>query len=389
MRHRESRPDRRTPVVVACGLDPTDLVLAGISIQWALPRPVVVRHELDFERSALRRLVSDATGLLEDVWVPLDHLCMTCAVRHEIVPTLVRLAERGEWQSMVVSLPSTVPALPITKILEHGDGPGSRIQDLVETRSVLSVVRGQTLVHDLLGDDLLCERNPSLQHDRRAVGEVLAEQVEFADLVVAVDETLGDQASALLRELVRPDAELVCGAPALDESRLLLAPRDPAGARRWVDPCRRTPSSVPDVVPGGVPDTAVRDVSRVPDSEFWSLFLDTWKPLHPTRLWENIEVLGGGPLRGRGCFWLPTRPGATAIWDGAGGQLSVGTHAAPGHPRPRTRLVITGMGDRRDRVREALQDTLVTDAELAAGRSGWSIGEDGFEAWLGDYPASA
>lgn len=376
-------PTPRNPVVILCGLDPTDLLVAGINLQCSLPGVLVVRHEVDLVAGTLRRLVSDGTGLLEDTWIELDHLCLTCALRHEIAPTLARWVRARPGATVLLCLPATLSPLPVADLLERHQ-PGSELAGLVELRSVVATVAGGALEHDLLGDDLLGEREAFPELDRRSVGEVLAEQVEYADLVVAADGILPDRSERLLHELVRRDTRLLPDPAAAGPEHLLAAGRDARGARRHVDPTRRSPSGA-ERLTGDV----VLDVSRQRDSDVWTLALDSWRPFHPTRLLENVETLGGGPLRGRGCFWLPTRPGALAVWNGAGGQLSIGTAGSWGARTPRTRLLVTGIDGDRAAVAACLSDTLATEAELAAGRASWSVGEDGFEQWLGDYPASA
>ena len=72
---------------------------------------------------------------------------------------------------------------------------------------------------------------------------------------------------------------------------------------------------------------------------------------------EYIEVLGGGPRRSRGCFWLPTRPSTVGVWEGAGGQLSVGSGVPWGMKAPLTRIVVTGLESESRRDRKKLVDT--------------------------------
>jgi G3E family GTPase len=112
--------------------------------------------------------------------------------------------------------------------------------------------------------------------------------------------------------------------------------------------------------------------------------LDSWRPLHPDRLHESIEALASGPLRGRGRFWLPTRPDTLAVWDGAGGQLSIGVAGGwIGVPR-RSRLVVTGTAPDPGLLEQAFDRALVTDAELGRGIGWWAGRGDGFDPWLGE-----
>ena len=124
------------------------------------------------------------------------------------------------------------------------------------------------------------------------------------------------------------------------------------------------------------------------DPDVWTLDLTSSRPFHPDRLHERIEDLGRGAFRARGHFWLPTRPDAVCVWDGGGGQLSIGRSGSWHSRRPSSRLVVTGIhvADR-TRVADAFADVLLTDAETIAGHS-WVGRSDGFEPWL-DEPIHA
>ncbi|HVN12507.1 MAG TPA: GTP-binding protein [Kineosporiaceae bacterium] len=136
----------------------------------------------------------------------------------------------------------------------------------------------------------------------------------------------------------------------------------------------------------------------------WTVDLHSWRPVHPGRLFDRIEDLGAGPRRGRGRLRLANRPDEITLWDGAGGQLAIGSTplraggpawlwtpdacaaTAPSTGAPSSRLVITGVDERRDHVVRAFDQILLTDAQIARGRRWWRGRADGFGPWLG--PAS-
>ena len=112
------------------------------------------------------------------------------------------------------------------------------------------------------------------------------------------------------------------------------------------------------------------------------------KSVTPERIQENLPELGGGAFRTRGCFWVPTRPETLCVWDGAAGQLNIGTAGRWRRPAARrTDFVVTGLlahGDPRDELRRAFETALCTPAELDTLAAVWSTDEDGLEPWLGD-----
>lgn len=304
---REIFDSATVPVIVVAAMDAVlrQSFCAGLLLD--LGDAVVVQHDLRFGTvgGAVRRVVLDRGGVVYDDEQQLEHACVACAVREDLVPTVAQLAQDGRWRTVVVALPVTADPQTVVGALNRA----SESADLGPARvaCVVSLADAETLPADLFGDDLLVERGSALgEIDRRSVGEALARQLECADLV-GVTGALDTAVSAVVERLA-PEA----GRP--------LPWADIAGAgltsRRlpWAVARRRTdPLLLPRV---GLPD----------GEGVWSLSLRSSAPFHPGRLMAGIEDLGCGRIRSRGHFWLPTRPDEICEWDGAGGQLSVGAY---------------------------------------------------------------
>lgn len=190
-------------------------------------------------------------------------------------------------------------------------------------------------------------------------------------------------AVAVMKELCRPGSRLVPDTSEISPEVLVGSVRDDVGADAWIDPVSRTP-----VAPRRHHADEAYDASAAADSGVWTVHLDTWRPFHPGRLMDNLTAIGGNGYRGRGCFWLPTRPNAIAAWDGAGGQLSVGSVGSWSGTEPRTRIVVTGIGSDEAQVIDALNASLMTERELV-GAVRWVGRDDGFDPWLGQYSETA
>lgn len=358
-----------TPVFLVTGLDAGSMAAATIGLQFDLPDAVVVRHDLDAAAGHLVRTVSDLTGLLEREVVPLEHACTSCAVREDVLPTLERLGAIGRWGAVVAHLPVAADALSVCRVLgwDASVAPGVRVA------GVVTALDGAAALDDLLGDQILPERRlGTLDTDRRGVGEVLGSMVEYADLVAIFGET-PEPAVELVRRLARPGALVTADWPGLRAEQLLPGLHDHDASEAWV---------------GEVHDGPSRE-SEGPHS--WTLELTSTRPFHPERLREHADVLGGGPFRSRGCFWLASRPADVIAWDGAGGQLSVGVTGSWARATPLTRILVTGLreDDARTRLRATFEACLLTEAELAARGPYWDVASDGLEAWLGPVRRAA
>ena len=349
-----------TPLVLLTGIDGDAMAHAMIGLQWDAPHAVTVRHHIDVEDQVLSRVVSDITGVVERVHVDLDHACVGCALREDIMPTLERLADDGRWGSIVAHLPIASGAEQVCKILDHDEQLGSRLH----VASVLAVVDGPGARADLLGDDLLSERGlHTSAEDTRGVAEVNAALIEYADAVVVVGD-IEETDRHLVSMLLRPGAGDVVDHLFVDTTALVGARRPHEAAEAWVDPGHAEP------------------VGLVEAGAAWTVELRSDRPFHPGRLMANLEGLGGGARRSRGCFWLPTRHDQVCEWDGAGGQLSVG-RCEHGTTEPHTRLLVTGIDDGRAELIALFHACLLTDQEIASRGTIWESRQDGFEPWLG------
>lgn len=352
----------RTPLVVVTGVDPVAMDATLMTLAWDLPRTVSVRHRIDPHSQVLTRTVSDVSGVLEQVHVQLEHACVGCALREDVLPTLERLARDPRWGTIIAGLPTGTEAATLT----HALGTDSRLARHLQLSSVVAAVATGDVVRDLLSDDLLRERGAhSNPGDDRGVGEVACAQIELADHVVLASDP-GAEARDLVAALARPGVPLVTGVDQVDAVALTAGRHHRTLARTWCSPEL---------------DTAL---PALPPGHAWRLDLCSPRPFHPDRLLDQIERLGGGPHRSRGSFWVPTRPGDQLEWSGAGGQLSIGCYRPWGRRTPVTRLLVTGIGTPPDDLAAAFEDVLLTPAEAIGDHRRWDVHEDGLEPWLGD-----
>ena len=367
-----SRHDRRlsvtprTPVVLVTGVHDLAMETATLGLQLDAPRGVVVRHRLDVDAQRLTRTVSDVTGVLETHHHDLDHACVSCALREDIIPTIERLAADGRWDTVIAHLPVAAEALQVCRVVETYRDAAPHVR----VAAVVAALAGDRVVGDLLGADLLHERAlHTSEDDTRGVAETLGAVVEYADVVL----TTGRPSPAgleLLRTLARPGVPVVTDPSALEVAPLVAGVHDHQATERWVDVVRRGP------------------LPEADDEHVWTLDLRTDRPFHPGRLLDSIEAVGGGPRRSRGCFWLPSRPGDVCAWDGAGGQLSIGAARPWGLTDHLTRIVVHGLragqlSSDPEEVRAAFDACLLSDAEARTSGTFWDVDDDGLEPRLG------
>ncbi len=358
----------RVPVILVSGIQEGAMGAASLSVQFGLPDAVAVRHTIDPDRQVLTRTVSDVTGVLEHEEIDLAHACVACAIREDIVPTLERLGAQGRWRTIVACLPVAAEAVQVCRVLAWAP----REVPHIHVAAVVTALDGATVTADLLGDDLLDERGlATSDDDRRGVAEVASAMVEYGDVVCLTHDPDPDD-FALVGALARPGTHVVTDPSVLDATELATGVHRHRDVEAWVAEVRR---GVLPPVPDGV----------------WRLDLRSDRPFHPERFRDELAVLGGGPRRSRGCFWLPTRPDDICVWDGAGGQVSVGSTERWHREIPLTRITVIGLeGDEgRSEITAAFRRCLLTDEELATRGRIWEESRDGFEPWLGPIRRAA
>lgn len=337
-------------------IDPVMRASAALNLTLDRHDTVVVTH--DILDGGVRRTVSDASGVLESVTTPLDHACVSCAIREDALPTLVGLRSDGRWAHAVVALPVTAEPAPFVRLLDDALGPhgalaGSRFG------TVAAVVDASTLREDAFSDAWLSDSGRTLgDGDDRVLAEALAPILAAADVVVlAADGEAPDEAHAVADHLRGDGSQVV--ATALERLTPVLLAR-PFGRVR--DCLERTD-------PLRLPRRSPRERAGV-----WTLRLSSDRPFDPRRLRENLHRLADHPVRARGHFSVSSRPGVACVWEEAGGQLSVGEVGPWEGRQPRTELVITGTGPERGIIADAFAHTLAAPQEAA---------DDTLDDWFG------
>jgi G3E family GTPase len=331
----------------------------------------VISYDLLTDRpgGALHRIAYDQEGRAFDDLIELDHGCLGCTLKRDLLEALRVVADLERWQAVVLALPLATSPEPIAVAIDAELRAG-RLSGL-RLAPVISVLEAESVVTDIVGDDLLDERG--LAHgaqDRRSVGEVACAQLEYADAIM----TIGDRdarTETLLRHLIAPSSALLPSPHQVQVAELIARSHDCDRARIRTDPLALQPRPVADA--DGV----------------WTVALRSVHPFHPHRLMEQLEEIGVGAVRARGHFWLPTRPDSICVWDGAGGQLSIGENGSWADRRRHTSLVITGIDEQdRRRISRAFNAIVMTPRE-ARDLDRWRQVDDGFAPWLGAATSAA
>ncbi|XVQ07466.1 CobW family GTP-binding protein [Spirillospora sp. CA-255316] len=365
------------PVVLVAGLHGTARAAVVDRLLREHPGALAIHHDLrEITRGLVTRTVRDAGTTLEQTLIRLEHGCVTCTVRQDLIPQLLRCAGRAAL--LVVDLWDCVEPRSVAEALDQPGWNGD-----IRLTGVLTAVDAELMPTDICRGEPLTEAGkPGAPGDQRYLAEVLAHQIEYATALV-VPETLPaplPPADAddleLCRELLGHLAPMtpvtMPGEPLPPVTGPTLCTHE-LGAR--VDPAT---AQLPCTTRTSAADTVV-----------WH----RTAPLHPARFFEAMDVLATGSVRSRGRFWLANRPDRMLAWDAVAGivtvedagpwlaalpepdrdalpparRLAAALDWSPEHGDRVQHLVLTGPQLDQDRIGALLDDCLLAPGEPATG----------------------
>lgn len=261
--------------------------------------------------------------------VELGDGCVCCTLRHDLLEQVAELAAARRFDLLLVESTGISEPMPVAETFTLDVRPGRSLSELARLDTMVTVVDVSTFLGDWHRFEPLAAHGASLgDGDDRTLVDLLAAQVEFADVVVLNKVDLADSwTRARTRAAIRalnPGARIVEAehgvvplGELVDTHRFDFAT---AGSRAgWLEALRGAP--VPPEEEHGITSFVYR----------------ARRPFHPARL---ARVLGGrwpGVLRSKGCFWLATRYDQAGQWSQAGGAMRFALAGAWWASVPRSR----------------------------------------------------
>ncbi|WP_174262458.1 GTP-binding protein [Actinoplanes sp. OR16] len=389
--------DQRPRVTVLSGFEPGTTQAAARALLIEDTQLVAVRHDLARLRDGrVRRVVESADRIIEEAEVPLEHGCVSCTLREDVLPTLVRIAREWPGSDILLVLPPVVEPEAVAGACAHTLVDGAPVTETIRFDSYVAVVDADRFLDDLASTDDLRDRDMhAAEDDHRAVAEVVVHQVEFSDTVLLWSRPGSDEAdlqklTTLVRRLAPWSAHVSTGtSPSLDCGNLAAA-------------LRRTGRHDPNR-PGLLGLALEGRQIAVHDGET-SVVFRSRRPFHPRRLHEALEGITEHALRGRGQLWIASQPDGVIAFEAAGGGVSLGSLGFwlaalpverwtetsderriaadlawdPYYGDRQTVLALIGFGLDAAHLTRLLASCLLTDDELADGFDAWHALDDPF-----------
>lgn len=324
--------------------------------------------------------------------VEMTNGCICCTLREDLLVEVGQLAREGRFDYLLVESTGIAEPLPVAETFTFEDEDGRRLSDFAQLDTLVTVVDARNFLNDWQESEDLTQRGIAAgEGDERTITDLLADQVEFANVIVLnkldlVDDDEAGRVEGILRAL-NPGAKLLRSSFGKVPLREVLNTglfdfEKAAESPGWLQELRG---------------------SHVPETEEYgigSFVYRARRPFHPQRLWKVMQEGFDGVLRSKGFFWLATRMQDACVWSQAGlsirlehgGEWLDRVEDAEGvseatldklrsqwHPEfgdRRQELVFIGVDLDRDGIYQRLDDCLLTPEEMAGGPQAWSRIED-------------
>ncbi|AFT71620.1 CobW/P47K family protein [Alloalcanivorax dieselolei B5] len=354
--------------------------------------------EINIDAALVNQQVS--LNRAEEKLVEMSNGCICCTLREDLLVEVQRLAGEGRFDYLVIESTGISEPLPVAETFTFEDESGTSLSTVARLDTLVTVVDGANFLSDYREARSLQQVGESLgEEDQRNVADLLADQIEFCDVLLVsktdlIDEDELKQVVASLRAL-NPEAEIVpIRQGQVDLDRVLETGRfdfeRASQAPGWLKEMRG---------------------EHTPETEEYGIASFTYKarrPFHPKRFFEFLhrDWEQGKLLRSKGFFWLASRPQWAGSWSQAGGIAHHGPaglfwKAVPRSHWPedpeyrdnilasweepfgdmRQELVFIGQDLSPEQARRALDACLLDDDELLAGQDHWRTLEDPFPDW--------
>ncbi|MEE2521221.1 GTP-binding protein [Pseudarthrobacter sp. J75] len=257
------------------------------------PDSVVVHHDLLEGSVVLRRIFRDGQ-LVERAENTLEHGCLSCTVRLDVIPTVQRLLDSGS-SNVVLGLPPGVPTGQVAAGIAAGLGRQVKVENAV---LALDPVELEDQIWDR--HSLFESGFTSTPEDGRTSGEFLVGEFAHVDTVLT-HHGLG----ASLAGLLRGDGADTTGWSAGVDLLSQLAPHAAVvgGEDEFRPNCYDPREAAARSRPGDV-----RVPLRTQAGDFRTVTHAVGRPLHPKRFQEALPQLAAGSHWLRGRLWMASAP---------------------------------------------------------------------------------
>ncbi|MBK9169443.1 MAG: GTP-binding protein [Bryobacterales bacterium] len=335
---------------------------------------------------------------VEERLVEMSNGCICCTLREDLLQEVASLAREGRFDYLLIESTGISEPLPVAVTFTFESEEGQSLGDVARLDTMVTVVDAASFLDEFVLSDDLEERGLAAnEEDTRTISDLLADQVEFANVLVI---NKADLVSA--EDLSRLQAILRHLNP---EARHVVA------TRGLVDPGAILNTGLFDLERAQTLPGWVKELNGVhtPETEEYgisSFVFRARRPFHPVRFQVLLDEGMDGVLRAKGYLWIASRHRIAGMLSWAGSSLSIEPAALwyanmdrrswpsdaaeldsiaslwdPEVGDRRQELVFIGAEMDRQLIESRLRAALLTDDEFTLDPAHWEAMDDALPPW--------
>lgn len=336
----------------------------------------------------------------EEKLVEMSNGCICCTLREDLLIEVNKLAKDGRFDYLVIESTGISEPLPVAETFTFADENDISLSDIARLDTMVTVVDAVNFLKDYDQAQYLQDTSESLgEEDERSVADLLVDQVEFADIIL-ISKT----------DLVQPaDLERLSAIIKVLNTHAKIIPISSGEVN--VDEVLNTGLfnfERAQQAPGWLKEMRGEHVPETEEYGIGSFNFIARRPFNPEKFYHFLHGTDkfGKLIRSKGYFWLASRPQFCGQWSQAGGIARYGfagmfwkSIPKDGWPTDeeslneikkqwvepfgdmRQELVFIGQNLDIKAMTNALNQCLLSEAELLKGKAYWKTLNDPFPEW--------
>lgn len=232
--------------------------------------------------------------------VEMTNGCICCTLREDLFEQIEEIAESKKYDYLIIESTGIAEPLPVAQTLTFENEDGISLSEIASLDAMITMVDAAHFLELFDKEETLQEIGMGAdEHDERSLSGLIAEQVEFANIIIVnkTDQINNHQLLLLTQfiQAINPQAKIYSttyGKIDLDLvfNTHLYKKEDFDQLEIWKETIQKQEKSEADTY--GIT----------------SFVYQVRTPFHPERFWNFIHESWDGVLRVKGYFWLATRP---------------------------------------------------------------------------------
>ncbi|HDA5931868.1 TPA: GTP-binding protein [Staphylococcus aureus] len=264
-------------------------------------------------------LVADGGGLsrTDEKLVELSNGCICCTLRDDLLKEVERLVKKGGIDQIVIESTGISEPVPVAQTFSYIDDElGIDLTAICRLDTMVTVVDANRFVHDINSEDLLMDRDQSVDEtDERSIADLLIDQVEFCDvLIINKIDLISEEELAKLEKVLSPTAKIIKTTNSEVDLKEVLNTQ-----RFDFEKASESAGWIKELESGG-------HASHTPETEEYGISSFVYKrrlPFHAKRFNDWLESMPNNVVRSKGIVWLAQYNHVACLLSQAGSSCNI------------------------------------------------------------------